>query len=326
MRFPARLTRLATIAVVLALFVAAGIWWTLSDSGMKRVTAYFTRAVGVYPGSDVRLLGVRIGQVDSVTPRGDQVQVTMSVEPDVPVAASTEALIVSPSVVADRYVQFTRLSTGGAARLPDGAVIAVEHTGTPVELDQLYSSLDDLVKSLGPDGANAQGALSNVLDTAAKNLDGNGKAFNDSVRNFADLSRTLSDSKDDLFGTVDELQKFTGMLAGGNDQVQQINQRLAQVWQTLSADRTELSAALATLGGALADIQEFIRDNRALIKANVDKLAQTTQVVVTQRASVAEALDSAPLAATDLLNAFDPTSGTLQGRANLLEFLPLGGH
>ncbi|HWM03498.1 MAG TPA: ABC transporter substrate-binding protein, partial [Actinophytocola sp.] len=92
-----------------------------------------------------------------------------------------------------------------------------------------------------------------------------------------------------------------------------------------AADRDELSTALGTLGTALADIQGFIRDNRAAIKSNVDKLARTTQQLVDHRASVAEALDVAPLAVTNVVDAFDPASGTLQGRTNLLEYLVDGG-
>ncbi|WP_442860997.1 MCE family protein [Amycolatopsis sp. CA-230715] len=296
-------------------------WWLFSGTGDRHVTAYFTRAVGVYSGSDVRLLGVRIGQVDSVTPRGEQVEVAMTIDAGVSVSDSANVLVVAPSVVADRYVQFSKPALRGPV-LPDGAVIPVNRTATPVELDELYASLNTLTESLGPKGANANGALSELLDTGAANLGGNGKALNDTVRNFADLAKTLAGSKDDLFGTVDELQKFTGMLAGDDDKVRGVNKQLTTVLETLSADRKELSGALTTLGGALADVQDFIRKNRALIKTNVDNLARTTQTLVDKRASLGEALDSLPLAVSNVLNAFDPKTGTLQGRTVIPEFYP----
>ncbi|WP_199430383.1 MCE family protein [Qaidamihabitans albus] len=321
-RFRLRLTRAMTLLVVVGLVAAGALWWIFSGDGDRRVTAYFSRTVGVYSGSDVRVLGVRVGQVDAVMPRGDRVEVTMRLDHDVPVAAGTSAVIVAPSVVADRYVQLSTLGREGE-RIADGAMIPVERTATPVELDELYASLNDLVSAIGPDGANSEGALSELLDTGAANLRGNGAAFNENVRNFADLARTLADSKDDLFGTIDQLRRFTAMLAGNDGQVREANQQLARVWRTLSADREELSAALHTLGRALGEIQAFVRDNRAAIAANVDKLAETTQVLVDNQAALAETLDIAPLAATNVLGAFDPDSGTLQGRANLLEYLPL---
>ncbi|PXY27074.1 MCE family protein [Prauserella muralis] len=317
-----RLRLLLTVLVVLGLLLATGLWWVLARDGDPRVTAYFTRAVGVYPGSDVRVLGVRVGEVEAVTPRGERVEVVLRVERDAPVAADTRAVVVAPSVVADRYVQLPDLAAGGP-RIADGAMIPAGRTATPVELDQLYASLNDLVTALGPDGANARGALSDLLDTGAANLHGNGAAFNESVRHVADLARTLAGSEDDLFGTVEQLSRFTGMLAGNDSRVRQATDQLARVWQTLSADRDELSAALRTLGTALGEIQAFIRDNRAAVKSNVDKLAGTTQLLTDQRASLAEALDAAPLAADNVLRAFDPDSGTLQGRTNLLEYLPV---
>lgn len=315
--------RITVVLAVLALVTAVDLWWILTGDDGKRVTAYFSRAVGVYPGSDVQVLGVRVGTVDSVTPRGERVEVVMTLDSDAPVAADTQALIVAPSVVADRHLQLTTLSRGGSPRITDGTVIPVERTATPVELDELYASLNDLLTALGPNGANSDGALSDLLDTGAANLRGNGAAFNENVRNFAELAQTLAGTRDDLFGTIDELQKFTSMLADNDQQVLAVNDQLAQVWQTLAADRDELSTALTTLAGALGEIQGFIRDNRAALKSNVDKLAETTQVLVDQRAALSEALDVAPIAVTNLLNAFDPETQTLQGRTVILEYLPL---
>jgi phospholipid/cholesterol/gamma-HCH transport system substrate-binding protein len=310
----------AALAAALAVVIAAGLWWIFSGDGTRTVTAYFDRAVGVYPGTDVRVLGVRVGRVESVTPGGDRVEVVLRLDGAAPVPADTKAVVIAPSVVADRYVQFTG-GSAGAEPITDGAVIPIERTATPVELDELYRSLNDLLTALGPRGANTDGSLSRLLDTGAANLDGNGRAFHETVRNFAELARTLAGSDGDLFATVDQLQQFTSMLAANDRQVASANQQLAQVSQTLAADRDELAAALAGLGTALADIQGFISDNRAALQSNVDKLAQVTQLLVDQRASLAEALDVAPLAASNVLDSFDPQSQTLQSRVDLLEYL-----
>jgi len=315
-----RLYRFLAFALLLAVSVTAALWWIFAGSGSHHVTAYFSRAVGVYNGSDVRVLGVRIGQVDAVTPRGEQVQVDMSIDGSAPVAADTTAVVIAPSVVADRYIQFTKPARGGP-RLPNGATIPVQRTATPVELDQLYASLDTLTKALGPNGANANGALSDLLHTGAQNLNGNGQAFNDTVRNFADLARTLAGNSGDLFGTVDQLQRFTTMLATNDHQVSDVNRQLAQVSDTLAANRGELADALKSLGAALGDIQGFIRDNRGALKSNVDKLAVITQTLADQRASLAETLDTAPLAVTNVVNSIDPATGRLQGRADLDYYL-----
>lgn len=247
----------------------------------------------------------------------------MTLDGSAPIAADSTVVVIAPSVVADRYIQFAKLARGGP-RLPDGAMIPIQRTATPVELDQLYASLDTLAKSLGPNGANSQGALSDLLRTGAQNLQGNGQAFNDSVRNFAQLAKTLAGNSSDLFGTVDELQQFTTMLAANDSQVSDVNRQLSQVSATLAANSGELAEALNSLGRALGDVQGFIHDNRALIKSNVDNLAVTTQTLADQRKSLAETLDVAPLAVANVLNAIDPKTGRLIGRTNLDYYLSPG--
>ena len=51
----------------------------------------------------------------------------------------------------------------GGAPLADDARIGLERTAVPVELDRIFSSLNDLNVALGPEGANKNGALSRLL-------------------------------------------------------------------------------------------------------------------------------------------------------------------
>ncbi|MFE2753424.1 MCE family protein [Actinosynnema sp. NPDC059335] len=312
------LVRVAAIACVLVLVAAAVMWWVFVGAESRRVTAWFGAAVGVYPGSDVRVLGVRVGTIEDVAPQGEVVKVVMSIDRSVPVPAAARAVVVAPSVVSDRYVQLAPAYTGGDV-LGDGATIPRERTATPVELDELYASLDELTTALGPNGANRDGALSDLLDSAAATLQGNGQALGETVKQLGEATRTLSGSKDDLFGTVDNLQKFTGMLAANDGQVRDVNRQLAEVAGFLADERENLAGALNELASALGQVQGFIQDNRAVLKSNVDKLAGITRVLVDQRASLAEALDVGPLALGNLQNAYNAASGTLDARANINE-------
>ncbi|NED88234.1 MCE family protein, partial [Streptomyces sp. SID11233] len=57
--------------LVLVLLTAAGVYGIrAARPGGTRVTAYFDRAVGMYEGSDLRILGVRVGRVVAVRPQG----------------------------------------------------------------------------------------------------------------------------------------------------------------------------------------------------------------------------------------------------------------
>ncbi|HEX3783955.1 MAG TPA: MCE family protein [Pseudonocardiaceae bacterium] len=319
-----RLFRFAAAGFVLVLVAAGALAWVFRDVGAKQITAYFDETIGVYAGSDLRILGVTVGTIDSVQPEGTQVKVVMTLDDGIAVPANPEAVVVSPSVVSDRYIQLAPAYTGGP-QVKDGTVIPVSRTETPVELDQLYSTLNELSTALGPNGANANGALSDLLNTGAANLDGNGAALGNMIQQLGAATRTLSGSQDNLFQTINSLQQFTTMLKNNNSQVQSVTQQLASVSGFLADDRQNLGLALNELADALGQVQSFISNNRGEIKSNVDKLASISQVLVDQRASLAEALDDAPLAVDNLLGAYDPTNHTLDGRGDLLELAPQSG-
>jgi phospholipid/cholesterol/gamma-HCH transport system substrate-binding protein len=200
----------------------------------------------------------------------------------------------------------------------------------PVELDQLFASLDRLTTALGPQGANGDGALSDLLSSASEDLTGNGAQLGEMIRQLGQAATTLSGSRDDLFATVDNLQKFTTMLADNDSQVDRLADLLAQVSSFLASERDAFSGALDELAPALGQIQQFVQDNRGRIKSNVDKLMGTTQMLANQRASLTEDLNTAPDALDRLLAAYDPANSTIYSRADLNEFsmgpaLPLGG-
>ncbi|MEU0535037.1 MCE family protein [Amycolatopsis tolypomycina] len=303
---------------VLALLVTAGLYLVFRSSTGTTLSAYFGKTVGLYAGSSVRVLGVPVGEVTDVTPEGDAVRVDMRVDDDVPLPAGVGAVVVAPSLVSDRYVQLTPAYDSGPV-LASGTVLAKDRTATPVELDDLYSSLDKLSTALGPNGANKDGALSGVLDTAAKTLQGNGASLNSTVGQLAELAKTLDGSKDDLFSTVQNLNSFTGALAQSDQQLNEFYGRVADVSRFLAADSSEVGAALQSLGGALGDVQQFVNDNKTALESNVDKLASLSKVLVDQRAALAEVLDIAPTGATNFINSYDAASGTIAVRDNLNE-------
>ncbi|MCR6490442.1 MCE family protein [Amycolatopsis sp. OK19-0408] len=304
-------------ACVLALLLTAGLWLVFRAATGTTVSAFFGKTVGLYAGSSVRVLGVPVGQVTGVTPQGDAVRVDMRID-DVPLPADVGAVVVAPSLVSDRYVQLTPAYDSGPV-LASGTVLPRDRTATPVELDDLYSSLDKLSTALGPNGANKDGALSGVLDTAANTLKGNGTSLNSTVGQLAELAKTLDGSKDDLFSTVQNLNSFTGALAQSDQQLNEFYGRVADVSQFLAADSSDVGAALQSLGGALGDVQQFVNDNKGALESNVDKLASLSKVLVDQRAALAEVLDIAPTGATNFINSYDAASGTIAVRDNLNE-------
>jgi virulence factor Mce-like protein len=242
----------------------------------------------------------------------------MSVNSGVPVPADARAVVIEPSVVADRYVQLTPAYTGGPV-MAAGAVIPVSRTAVPVEVDQIYASINRLSQALGPNGLNKHGALSELVKTGAANLTGNGASLHAMITQFGALSRTLGGNSGNLFATITYLQQFTSMLKANDGQVRLAEQQLADVSGFLASDRQDLGGALHELSIALGQVQAFISGNRGLIKSNVAKLASITKLLVDERASLSGALNEIPLAVDNVVNAYDATNHTLDGRGDLNE-------
>ncbi|WP_225320509.1 MCE family protein [Streptomyces luteolifulvus] len=304
------------LAVLVALALAAAlthVLWPRSEA--VRVTAYFPRTVGIYPGSDVRVLGVRIGEVGKITPEGDRVRVELSYDAGHRVPADAKAAIINSSVVSDRYVQLLPVYRGGPA-MRDGGVIPASRTAVPVELDRIFDSLHTTAEALGPEGANRNGSLSRLLGVSADNLDGQGGKLHRTVEDLSEAVTTLSDGRTDLFGTVRNLQVFTAALAADDKSVRSFNSTLAAVAGQLAGERKDLAAALKNLGTALGDVSAFVRNNKKSLTSNVRGLSKVTRVLVTQRAALAELLEVAPTGMSNLDNAYNPAAGTLDTRNN----------
>ncbi len=247
----------------------------------------------------------------------------MSYDAETKVPDDARAVIVSPALVGDRFVQLTPAYTGGPV-LADGETLDATRAATPVELDEVYQSIDDLSVALGPRGANSQGSLSRLLKTSAENLDGNGAQLRQTIRDLALLTGTLSNNKEELFGSLQQVGRFVHALAENDSAVRRFNSSLSGVSTVLEGERHDLAAALDALGRALGDVQGFVERNEDLVASNVRGLTDVTRVLVRQRDALTEALDVAPDALTNLGVAYNEGTGTLDQRTNLLQNLQIG--
>ncbi len=133
------------VTSVIALLVLAGLAVLVPslDEDRPGLTVMFPSTTSLYEGAQVKVLGVRVGTVESIEVEGTQVRVSMTYDPDVKIPADVHAVIVPPSVVGDRFVQLTPAYTGGEV-LADGATLGIERSGVPLELDDTYRALDQV--------------------------------------------------------------------------------------------------------------------------------------------------------------------------------------
>ena len=308
---------------VVALVVVAALAFAMNRPSATRYSAMLSTVIGLYPGADVRVLGVPVGSVTGVEPRGQLVRVDFEVNRNTKVPAGAMAVVVAPTVVADRYLQLAPVYTGGPT-LAAGSVIPRERTASPAEFDDLLASAQKLSTSLGPQGVNSTGALSDALHSFALNLNGNGQQINTTLDNTAQAITTLSASRDNLAGTVQNLQSFTTNLKQDDGKVRDFTRQFAQVNEYLAGERENLGKTLEELSKTLGDVAKFVHDNRDGIRSNVDKLGDILGTINAERLSLEQGLDTAPLGLDGLVNAYNASSGTLDTRPDLVGSLLCG--
>ncbi|MET0999516.1 MAG: MCE family protein, partial [Marmoricola sp.] len=206
----------------------------------------------------------------------------------------------------------------------DNAKLGIDRTATPLELDEIFGSINELNIALGPDGANKAdeggvGPLTRLLDSTARNFGGQGVQFNKTLKNFGALTKTLADNKDELFGTLRQVEEFTNTLAKNDGTVRKFNDSLAGGADLLADEREELAAVLRNLSVAMVQVRSFVKENRASLTSNISGLNKLSKTLVKRRDALDKTLQYAPTALNNLFLSGNVREGTLDTRDNVGE-------
>jgi phospholipid/cholesterol/gamma-HCH transport system substrate-binding protein len=307
------------LAALLVVTLAVGIYLVWPSRTPAKITAYFTSAVGLYPGDEVRIVGVPVGKIDAIDPRAEDVKVTMSLENGVQVPADAKALMIAPNLVAARFIQLAPAYTGGPV-MADGASIGLDRTAVPVEWDEVKEQLTALSTRLGPQQGSMQGPLSTFVNQAANTFDGNGDSFRQALRELSQTAGRLGDSRTDLFGTVRNLQVLVNALSNSNEQIVQFSNHLASVSQVLAESTADLDSTLTTLNQALVDVRGLLDENNDKLIGQISRLADFTQILTDHSDDIEQILHVTPNGLANFYNIYNPAQGTVGGLLTLPNF------
>jgi phospholipid/cholesterol/gamma-HCH transport system substrate-binding protein len=313
-----RWLRFAVVAMLLAGIVGGAYLLWPSRQG-NTVTAYFTNAVGLYAGDEVRVLGVPVGKIDSIEPRAGDVKIVMKVQDGLKLPADAKAIIISPNLVSARFIQFTPAYTDGPA-MANGAEVGLDRTGVPVEWDEVKEQLTQLSTQLGPQDGSVQGPLTEFVNQAADTFDGNGDSFRNALRELSQTAGRLGDSRADLFGTIRNLQVLVNALSNSNEQIVQFSNHVASVSQVLADASTDLDATLGTLNQALGDVKGFLSENNSALIGQISKLTDFTNLLTEHSDDIEQILHVTPNGLANFYNIYNPAQGTVGGLLSLPNF------
>ena len=313
----------AGAAALLAIALIAGSVFLASQVffGPNTITAYFPTATSIYPGDDVRVAGVKVGKIDSITPEGTQTKMTLKVDRDVQVPADAKAVIVAQNLVAARYVQLTpSYRAGGGPTMRDGAVISSDRTAVPVEWDEVKTQLTRLATELGPQTGVSGTSVSRFIDSAATALDGNGEKLRETIAQLSGAARIFAEGSGNIVDIIKNLQVFVTALRGSKDQIVMFQNRLASLTSVMDDSKSDLDAALTDLSFAIGEVQRFVAGSRSQTSEQIRLLGSVTQVLVEQKLAVENVLHVAPNAIAAYGNIYYPNGGAVTGAFSLANF------
>jgi phospholipid/cholesterol/gamma-HCH transport system substrate-binding protein len=310
------------LAVALVVILAGGTFVllrTVERIDRTHVVAYFDNANGIYPGDDVRIIGVAVGRIESIEAQPERVKISFWYDSKYKVPADAKAAILSPTLVTARSIQLTPAYSGGPV-MADDAVIPQNRTAVPVEWGQVREQLQKLAETLQPTEPGEVSPLGSVINTTADNLRGEGANIRDTVIKLSQAVTALGDHSTDIFSTVKNLATLVSALQDSTDVMRQLNQNLATVTGLLANDPDEVANAVRDLNNVVGEVQTFVADNREALGTTSDKLAGVTQALTDSLADVKQFLHVAPNTLQNYVNIWQPAQGAISSVPMLNNF------
>ena len=257
------------IFVVVTTVATALLAVTIGNITFNATTKYravFTDAVGLNKGDDIRIAGVKVGQVDKIALYQDTLaMVTFSVDSDQILDASTHATLRYRNLVGNRYIALTD-GVGGGERLKKNGIIPKERTAPALDLSVLFNGFKPLFTALTPADVN-QFAFEVI-----KVLQGEGGTIESLLAKTASLTTTLADADQVIGDLITNLTSTLQIVSQRQQNFSQLLVNLQQFITGLSQDVTPILNSLGSINSLNTKTAGLLQQTRVPIKADLDKL------------------------------------------------------
>jgi phospholipid/cholesterol/gamma-HCH transport system substrate-binding protein len=279
------------VVTVLATGLLAATIGNLRFGGTRSYDALFTDATGLLKGDDVRIAGVRVGEVDgvAVARRGDRsvARVTFNVDSDRPVAVSTRAQIRYRNLVGQRYVALSEGAGSGRA-LTEHGTIPLRQTQPALDLTVLFNGFKPLFAALNPQDVNA------FAMEIIKTFQGEAGDVNSLLGHTASLTSTLADRDAVIGRTIDNLNAVLGTVDERGKQLSTLISELQRFVSGLATDREAIGASLTNIANLADATAELVKEGRPAIRADVKELGAVAGTLDDNKKVVAGVLQRLP--------------------------------
>jgi phospholipid/cholesterol/gamma-HCH transport system substrate-binding protein len=260
------------LVTVLASYVLIS---TITNAGYGKQLTYradFTDVAGLVEGDEVRIAGVRVGQVVGIGLSAKQdrptAEVQLEVSADVPVPAAVQATIKHRNLVGQRYIALTEAKGSGGRTLKAGGTIPLAQTKPALDLTTLFGGFRPLLQALSPADMNR------VSFEIIQVFQGEGGTVESLLNHVASLTSSLAD-KDAVIGSViDNLNTVMGHVAARDQQLSDLVVSLQQFVTGLAGDKDAIFNSLQTIDTLATTTSGFLADARPPLASDITALGQ----------------------------------------------------
>jgi len=240
----------------------------ISFTATTKYRAVFTDVVGLNKGDDIRIAGVKVGQVDKIAIYQDKLaMVSFSVDSDQVLDTTTRATMRYRNLVGNRYIALTE-GVGGGSRMKANGIIDKDRTAPALDLSVLFNGFKPLFTALTPKDVN-QFAFEVI-----KVLQGEGGTIESLLARTASLTTTLADSDQVIGDLITNLTSTLQIVSQRQQNFSQLLINLQQFITGLSQDINPILGSLGSINSLNTKTAGLLQQTRVPLKADLDRLRQ----------------------------------------------------
>jgi phospholipid/cholesterol/gamma-HCH transport system substrate-binding protein len=229
--------------------------------------AVFEDVTGVAAGQEVRIAGVRVGEIEKVSVHPDRTNalIEFTVAKTSVLTQGTVATVKYRNLVGERYLALTQ-GVGDSAALKDGATIGLERTQSALDLTVLFNGFKPLFAALSPKDVNEFSAEIIAV------LQGEGGNINSLLAKTASLTSTLADRDAVIGRTIGNLNAVLATVDEHDAALKSLIDQLQRFVSGLAADRATIGASLSNINSVTAETADLLKVTRPAIQDDIASL------------------------------------------------------
>ncbi|WP_045823811.1 MCE family protein [Williamsia herbipolensis] len=285
------------IFAVITVIATATLGITIANSGAggsNDFKAVFSDASLLNQGDDVRIAGVRVGQVKSVEVYDhDKAMVAFSINRD-KLPDGVQAYIKFRNLTGLRYLALERGPGDNGAMLSKGSTISIANTHPSVNLTDLFNGFRPLFQQLTAEDVNK------LSDEIIKVFQGEGGTITDLVSDTADLTNTIAD-KDKVIGElITNLTTVLDNINAHDDQLTSLLTTTEKFVTGLAAQKNSVGSAITSVSNLTAVTSSILTPVRPSLQGSIASLDQLSQRINERRGEVEKTLTNLPIKAAKI--------------------------